>query len=500
MKQCKTLLSVVMAIMMLLTMIVPTMAASGTNTNDGKITITNAVPGETYKIYQILTLESYDTTGGAYSYKATTAWKSFVESTGVKDVYLVTDKNDYVTWKGDKTDSRVAEFAKLAKAWADTNRITTVQTKTAGEAETGKKTTTVVFGNLNLGYYLIDTTLGTLCSLDTTSKEVEVVEKNEVPTIDKTVKEDSTGNYGDENTAQIGDTVEFKTVVHAKKGAQNYVVHDQMTDGLTLNQNSIKVTVNNTELTKDTDYTVAFNVEHKNGEDVESICDFEITFKQTYLDTITADTDIVITYTAVLNDKAKISTDSNDNKTKLDYGDNSSTKWDETKTYTFKFDIIKTDSNKKLLDGAEFKLYDAKTDGNEIALVKETDGTYRVATNAEKTAEGFTSATIEVKDGKATVKGLDANTTYWLEETKAPAGYNKLSARVEVKIENANLSTTMTGDTWKEGDGGVQITNNSGTELPSTGGIGTTIFYCVGAILALGAFVLLVTKKRMGKE
>ena len=86
---------------------------------------------------------------------------------------------------------------------------------------------TVVFDNLNLGYYLVDTTLGTLCFLDTTAKEVMIAEKNEEPTVDKEVKEDSTGEFGSTNTAQIGDTVEFRTTIHAKKGAQSYVLHDK---------------------------------------------------------------------------------------------------------------------------------------------------------------------------------------------------------------------------------------------------------------------------------
>lgn len=159
------------------------------------------------------------------------------------------------------------------------------------------------------------------------------------------------------------------------------------------------------------------------------------------------------------------------------------------------FDIIKTDSSMKVLNGAKFELHDAQTAGNKIDLVKVSDGVYRVATATEKGAEGFTSAVIEA--GKATVKGLDAGTTYWLEETEAPAGYNKLAGRVEVKIENTNLTTTMTGDTWAQGNGGVQITNNSGALLPSTGGMGTTIFYVLGSVLVLGAVVLLVTKKRM---
>lgn len=272
-----------------------------------------------------------------------------------------------------------------------------------------------------------------------------------------------------------------------------------MEEGLTLKQDSITVKVGETELIKDEDYTVAFGVrcEDKNG--AVAVCDFEITFYNDYLDTITGDTDIIVTYKAVLNEKAKIADATNDNDTKLDYGDNSHSNWDTTTTKTFKFDIIKTDSSLKVLDGAEFELYDQETNGSKINLVEIKKGLYRVATPEEVEESGFSSAVIKTVNGKATVKGLDSDskTSYWLAETKAPAGYNKLSERVEVKIENSNLTTTMTGDTWQKDDGGVHITNKTGAELPSTGGMGTAIFYIIGSVLVLAAVVLLIVRKRM---
>ena len=107
---------------------------------------------------------------------------------------------------------------------------------------------------------------------------------------------------------------------------------------------------------------------------------------------------------------------------------------------------------------------------------------------------------IVAKDGQATVNGLDADTTYYLEETKAPDGYNKLAERVEVAIVDTNLSTTIDSDIWEKGDGGVQITNISGALLPSTGGMGTTLFYVGGGILMAGAAVLLVIRKSRSRE
>lgn len=500
MKHIKKFVSLLLTLVMVLAMAGTTFAAQEGPLDGGSITINDAVPGQTYKAYQILYLESYSHTTdeqgniaatGAYAYKANSAWKEWLKT---QTSYVTVDDQGYVTWvKG----ADVALFAKLAQAEATKtgSTITPDATATALPAEEGETYSTVTFSNLKLGYYLVDTSLGTLCSLDTTNPSVVMEEKNEVPVPEKTVKEDSTGDYGESNTAQIGDTVEFKTVIHAKKGAQNYVLHDQMEEGLTLDQNSITVKVGETELSKGTHYTVDFNVpcQDENGND--AICDFEITFSNSYLSTITADTDIIVTYEAVLNEKAEIADATNDNDTKLDYGDDSHSNWDTTTTKTFKFDIIKTDSNGKVLNGAKFELYDAPTGGNKIALVKETNGDYHVATDAEKKKEGFTPAVIEA--GKVTVKGLDADTTYWLEETEAPAGYNKLSGRVKVEIKNSNLTTTMNGDTWQENDGGVHIINKTGAELPSTGGMGTTIFYIIGSVLVLAAVVLLIVRKRM---
>lgn len=468
MKRTKRIASVLLALVMALSLITTAFAAG----ENGSITIDNAVVGQTYTIYQILDLESYNKDSGAYAYKATAAWHDFINGADVKSVYVNVDAQGYVTWV---KDADVAAFAKLAQKYAADHNIANQGTKTADS-------TTVEFTNLDLGYYLVDSTLGTICSLDTTNPSVTIKEKNAAPTVDKQVQENSNGQWGESNDANIGDTVNFKTVISAKKGAQGYVLHDKMSEGLTINQGTVSVVgvdANN--------YEVTYNC--TDG------CAFEIAFKQEYLDTITEDTSIVVTYSATLNEKAVIYPGPNTNETKLVYGEGSETTWDKTETFTYQFDLVKTKTDKTVLDGAEFKLYDAKTGGNEIALIDESNGVYRVATAAEKAAEGFVSATI--KAGKVTIKGLDSG-TYYLEETKAPAGYNVLAERVEVKIDHANLTATVEGDTYVSG--GVQVINQTGAELPSTGGIGTTIFYVVGGLLVVAAGVLLVTRKRMSKS
>ena len=490
MEEMKKFISFLLTIIMVFSMAVSVFATSGTNDDTGKITINNAVEGETYKVYQRLVLESFDTVKKAYAYTAVPAWENWLRS---QTTYLSFDgQGGYVSWK---KDADPAVFAKLALAEAKElektdpeNPEESAKITPISRTATGK---TVVFDNLNLGYYLVDTTLGTLCFLDTTAKEVMIAEKNEEPTVDKEVKEDSTGEFGSTNTAQIGDTVEFRTTIHAKKGAQSYVLHDKMIEGLTLNPDSISIE----GLEKGTDYTVQFDRPHqKKDGTTDYTCTFEIVFAQAYLDTITEDTDLVVTYSANLNEKAVISTDANLNDTRLEYGEASTTEWKQTETKTFKFGLVKLDEEKKLLTGAEFKLYDAKTGGKEIILVKETDGVYRVATEAETKAEGFTPAMIEA--GYVEIKGLDAD-TYYLEETKAPDGFNKLKERKEVKMEGGNNTITMDGNVYKNG---VQIVNKKGTELPSTGGMGTTVLYIAGALLILAAAAVLLLKKYFHKE
>lgn len=541
MKRTKKIVSILLTLVMALAMSIPAFAednsASGGGPSEttyemegsltnGSITIDNAVVGQTYSAYQILYLEKYDSEKNAYLYKANSKWENWLKNNEEAKQYVsfVSDKGqtEYVIWakKDDNgIDTGMETFAKIAQAYA-----TSSNSGISAVKEIKANRTTVTFSDLKLGYYLVDTSLGTLCSLNTTKPSVIINEKNTEPTIEKKVQEDSDKSWGDENTAQIGDTVEFKTTVHAKKGAQGYVVHDQMSEGLTLIKDveadsenniseiiNIEVSVGDSTLTKGTDYNITYDVSCTDKDNKPAVCAFHITFEQAYLDKITGDTDIVIEYSAILNENAKISTDVNTNKTKLDYGSDAqgkptdSTEWDETKTYTYKFQIVKTDAKNYLLDGAKFELYTAKTDGTKIPLVEVSTGNYRVATEAEKADQSFTSAEIVAKDGKAFVSGLDANTTYWLEETKAPDGYNKLAARVEVKILEANLEATFdldetseTYNAWQSG--GVHVTNYTGTELPSTGGIGTTVFYAVGVILALGAAVALVARRRMRTE
>ena len=478
MKRAKKFASLLLALVMVFGLAITASAEGET----GSITINDAVVGQTYTIYQILDLESYNASANAYAYKATTAWNTFINSDAIKGTYVEVDAQGYVTWK-DGADA--AAFAKAAQKYAKANNSITNQGSVTAT------TTTVSFTGLDLGYYLVDTTLGTLCSLDTTNPNVVMEEKNEVPTNVKTVEEDSTGNYGEKNDADIGQTVNFKSTITAQAGAENYVFHDTMSAGLTYT-GVTGITLNGATVAA-SNYTVV-------TEGLTDNCTFEVRFTQAFCDTLKANDQIVISYTATLNENAVIAGEGNPNTSKVSYGDSSNTEYtpdSQTKTYTWDVDVFKytkTGETETALAGAKFTLSKNADGSDPIALVSEGNNVYRVAKTGETgtVTEITTDAT-----GKFTIKGLDAD-TYYLTETAAPAGYNKLAGPVTIVIgENGVVNGTTEA---RQGVDEVKVLNQSGTELPSTGGIGTTIFYVVGGILVVGAVVLLVTKKRMNSE
>ena len=481
-KAMKKLIAALLAVAMVCAMAIPAWAAGGTTAGTGSITIDKAVSGETYTIYKMFDLNSYDPTAGTYSYTVVSAWEDFFKDGAAGNSYI-TLENGHPTWvKG----AQAADFAKAALAYATEKNITATKKETA-------TSNTVSFTGLDLGYYLVDTSLGALCGLDTTKPDATINEKNEVPDIDKKVA-DSEGNWVTENTAKIGDTVNYKVTITVQTANNRYVLHDTMSEGLTFNKDSVKVTVG-TEEVATTNYDVVTT-----GIGTET---FNVKFKDEYIATLAAGTKIEVTYSAVVNAKAKVDSDKNTNEAHLVYGNKHETEKHETKTYLYEFDLIKfSGSTKKLLGGAQFKLYDAKTNGKEIPLVKNEDGTYRVATATETPVDH-----IETVAGKTVkISGLDKK-VYYLDEIVPPAGYNGLTERVTVDLSTGSKKVTTgyftdgTDGTYDESIassiGGVAVVNNAGTTLPGTGGIGTTIFYVIGGGLMAAAAILLITKKRM---
>lgn len=479
MKRMKKLASLLLALVMAFSMSITAFVA-GANS----ITVKNAVSGQRYELYKILDLDvSEDHT--AYSYTVNSNWADFFKDGGNGLKYVSIDKQGYVTWK---ENADVAAFAKDAEAFAkDLTALDTITASADGD---------ITFSNLEAGYYLVTSTLGTKATVGTTPGDPNPViqEKNQAPTNEKTVEEDSTGNYGPTNDADIGQTVNFKSTITAQPGAENYVFEDTMSAGLTYN-NDAKVYTDaamTTELNA-SNYTV--NNNPGGGKT------FTITFAQSYLDTITAETKLYVKYSATLNENAKVGLDGNPNKSTLKYGDASNTKStpdSETITYTWDLDILKYGNGDKenVLKDAQFVLLNQdKTKAATVVNGKVTGWVDVPAAGQGGTITWPANTVLTTNaQGKIEIDGLDAD-TYYLREIQAPAGYNKLAEDVTVVIAGAakaDGSDTLTYQTVV-----AEVNNQSGTELPSTGGIGTTIFYVVGSILVVAAIVLLVTKKRM---
>ncbi len=463
MKRTRTLLALILALAMVLGMSATAWAAK----NDS-ITINNAKPEETYSLYKLFDLQvNNEETPTAYSYTVNSDWSAFFTGTGAGA--------SYVTINAAGCGTAISDAAALAKAAAEwTGKPAAAQSVTVGASET-----TAVFSGLADGYWLITSTLGTIAMTDTTPDKttVTIEEKNPEDTIQKEVKEDSTGAYGAANDAQIGDTIEFKSTVKIVKGTRNVVVHDKMDPGLAYTAGSVAIS----GLTKGTEYTV--NEAPTDGDT------FDISFTQSWIDGLDFGTDgykeYEITYTAILNENA-ISTSSGvalvdqSNKTHVSFGDGTNSNEVGTTTTTHKFALFKhaKDSTDNLADA----VFSLKKAGTILPLIKIDDNNYRVAKTGETGVNTFTT----VSGGDIVIWGVDADSDYTLEEITPPSGYNKLTTEVGVTVGADNATR-------------IDVENNSGIELPSTGGIGTTIFYIVGAVLVIGAGILLVSRKKVGK-
>ena len=486
------MLALLAALALVLAMAVPAWAAStaatGDNAGSSSITIDGAVNEKTYTLYRIFDVASKTDDGMVYN--VTTAWKPFFEGNGAGTEYVEIDSLGQVKKlkkEGFANDSENAKaFAAEALAWAKTQSNIAVASVTAGNNE-------AKFTGLKEGYYLVDTTTGSLCSVGnvTGSTAVTIKEKNGVPSVDKQVQEDSDSSWGDKNDAEIGQEVNFKTTINVTAGnTTNYVLHDKMT-GLTYKADSIQITKANgtVALTQGTDYTI---------ETPKDGCSFEIKFVNN--GKLNAGDVVVVTYTATVNADAVVAGTGNTNETWLDYGNNGHTTHDTTRTYVWEFKIYKYtkgagENETVALPHAEFVLY--KKSGETKSYLTASGNKLTGWTTEENSATKFTSD----NNGNISISGLDAG-EYYLKETKAPDGYNKLTDDIKVVLtkeynESTNVGTAFFAYSNVTKADKVEVENNAGTTLPSTGGMGTTVFYVVGGGLMAVAVVLLVTKKRM---
>lgn len=489
MKKLKKLMAFVITAAMCMAMAVPAMAddpapaASEVPTN-GTITVNPNFKDQTYKLYKLfdahITFNADGTAARAITYTIPGVENADTDDLGAgSEWFEVNDQHFVVAKDGTNTD-----WAKDPDAIAWAKEFGTEQFGSAITAASDNDPN-VKWENVPFGYYFVETTLGSFIGVNSNTPNVTIQDKNQRPTIDKEIvsianatdtlsaSTDTTdpGNgVREKGIAQIGDEVKFKLTIAAKPGAQSYTVVDVLPAGLTAPaENDVTVS----EATRNTDYQL-------------SVDDQTITviFLKDYLDTIDENTSITIEYTAIVNNSAVIGEAGNTNTATLTWGPASladkNKSEDSAVIYTGQIEILKQDDSQQPLAGAGFVLKKGEL------YYKLYEGSVSWVARSEAD-EHFSGA-----DGKVPAFTGLKNGEYTLEEKTVPAGYNKLDDKT-VTI----AATTYTDANLKQS---ATVTNNAGAVLPSTGGMGTTIFYVVGAILVIGAGVLLVVRRRMREE
>jgi len=558
MKHLHKFASVLLALVMALSLMVPAFAAEGEEvapppaeetTTGGETTANLTVPdlsGHIYYAYQIFTGTQAESEGAL----ADVQWGKGINSEDFIQKLIAlgykTDEGENVFTDG-MTAAQVAEgIARYADETEQANAIAQAAFDSKTDVGTELEDTT----ELDTGYYLIvdqttfvdgGTNTVVNAALLQLTKDITIKTKVSVPAVDKKVQENSDGEYGEAADYNIGDDVPFQFISAVPDMSQfetyKYVFHDTMSEGLSFNADSVEVKVGLSTVPADN---------YKVVTDTDDGCTFDIVFEDlksalkqiTDTDAVTG-TPIIVTFTAKLTDKAVIGGGGNSNKVKLEYSNNPNddgdgnpptgeTPEDEVLVFTYELDTDKVNGNKEPLKDAKFRLARKVKDENGA----ETNE-YEWATIAngkitgwEKASEGQQFGGTELttpESGKFEIEGLDAG-TYYLWETKAPAGYNtpedpfvvvisRELTQIDGKEGYTDLKVTIDGEAGKDeatmdsekeetgsGTVGVDVVNQSGATLPETGGTGTTIFYIVGGLLTVGAVVLLVTKKRMSVD
>ena len=493
MKHAKKLASLLMALVMVLGMSVgTTVTAFAANTSSHTITITNDKSGHTYTAYQVF---AGDISDGKLT--------NIVWGSGVNGADVLADLVKLEPYKDCKSAEAVADV--LAGFRDDSAQLDAFAKVVGAHLATAAGTSTQTASPYTLsvtgdGYYFVKDS-GAIGTDDAATKyilkvvgDVTVKAKAETPSIDKVIVNADSANGGEgKGTAQdVGSVVNFKLTskVPAMDGydTYTYTVNDTMSAGLTFN-NDVAVTIDGTTYT---DFTVA-----QNGQS------FTITFNNFINQKANAGKAIVITYSATINENA-LNTDKETNTVNLEYSNNPNDNTSKGKTpdrivYVYDFDIVidkytGDEATGTRLAGAKF-------------VLKNASGKYYYYNESAKKVEwkdALSEATEVTTDsnGAAKFEGLDSG-TYYLHETEAPAGYNLLKEDVTVtitatygddgQITSSSATSANNGQYQQE----QQIENKSGATLPSTGGMGTTLLYIIGAILVVGAGVLLVARRRM---
>lgn len=507
MKTPRKLTSLLLALVMVFALATTAFAQDVTvpGTGRGSITISNATIGETYTIYRLFdaTVSKDDSSIAYYG----------TVPEGLTD-YFTADKNDYISATPAAKDGNhmSAELQTALKAWTATAEAAAKVAATAvsdGSALTFKK--------LPYGYYVVTTTQGEQAiSVDSTMPNVTIVDKNS--STPSGLTKTATGTATDKSFS-IGDTVtytvRFKTSNYDGAGTEakkivSYTIEDTLPDFLkNVTVTSIIVDKDGSDTTTDDRDTVTTQFNNK-----KIVIDWYNEAENKFLYNNGAT--IIITYTAVVTEKAAIDGEGNTNNVTVTW----TTEGDvppvpgklETKEtiYTYAIALKKVNDKGDPLSGARFKFpfY--------VQPTPDTDGAYIYA--GTEAGGDLVNEISTPENGVIVVKGVKTG-DYTITEVKAPDGYNMLTAPVTVTAaktgqtstkttvyldENGNTTNTKTENTIEVkveipniAAKSLVVLNKAGTELPSTGGMGTTVFYVLGAVLVVGAGVLLVTKKRM---
>ena len=519
MKRMKKIMAVLLAAIMTMAMAVTALAADvGTNKLTVNVKTGAGVPEQTlegqtiylYKLFDVTESPNGETKNYAYTVNPANGYKDAIKSALGTSFAGTTDEEYAAAVLALKdTEGAVQKFANDFTTYALTNTTSKVEATTNSGKITKANKESYTFSDLAAGYYLVYVTGGkeiqsSLVTVDSATSTVNL--KTEAPSITKTA---------DKETVSIGQVVKYTVTgsIPDTTGYDQYqyIIHDELTDGLDFVNDSTGVALGESATT--VNVTVAFT-------------DNSLTVGGTTPTTATLDTannrkmsldlsawvrdnqankgkTFTVTYYAKVNANAVVI---EKNNAQLEYGnkpgETTKTTPSEAKTPTYPLDILKKKKGSEdKLAGAKFSLYTTEenaTNRTNAITVSGSDGNYVVDPTSSNTV--FESvASIDGKNYNLHVNGLAAG-TYWLVETEAPEGYNKLTAPIEIKIiKSADTDVnkwTISKDGVDESDKIIDIVNSTGSLLPSTGGMGTIIFAVIAAILVLGVAVSFIRDKR----
>lgn len=507
MKRIKKLAAALLTAIMMMTMTVTAYAAGGTHTLTVNAKGGQDLNGQTinlYKLFDVTESNNGGTTNYAYTVNTENGYKDALVK--VLDDKVNTNSKDEDFAKavldlGSNDSAEVQKFANDFTAYALQNSL--AATKTSGKIAGSK--TSYEFTGLDAGYYLVYVTGGkeiqsSLVTVDGTTSTVNL--KTEAPSITK---------EADKETVEIGQVVKYTVTGFIPDttgyNQYQYIIHDELSNGLDFVKNATGDALDNvSEVNVTVEFTDGSVTAVGTAPTTATLSgEGNRTMKLDLSEWVRANQtnkgkEFTVTYYAKVNANAVVT---EKNKAQLEYGnepgETTKTTPSEAKTPTYPLDILKKKSGSaEKLAGAKFELYRNKENANagtNAITVSGSNGNY-VVDSTSSTTVFESAASIDGKDYNLRLNGLAAG-EYWLKETEAPAGFNKLTDPVKITI-------TKTGDTeWtvekndtEEEDKIIDIENSTGSLLPSTGGTGVIVFAGVAILLVFGVVVSFIRDKR----